>query len=206
VPTQDRHEIIQDFLDRELRGQEEHSFPSKLDPAKNVDGASLLQDMMIQHSQIPKQLIISKLDDSSCLSTETDKKTSSWHETVASPSALDAAVWDEIADAGLIVERAIEQLEQATKAGDISTKASSTLSGDIEKALLTLKKHADRLGVTETDLLLAVKSTDGGESEALNKSGQAPTSASLATFSSGLTPLTYGQELFQSIKGYFFTK
>jgi hypothetical protein len=206
-PPQDRHEIIQDFLDREMKGQEEHSFPSKLDPTKNAHGAGLLHDMMIQNSQIPKHLIISKLDDSSCLTTETDKKKASWLEAVVSPSALDAAVWDEIAEAGAIVERAIEKLEEATKAGDLSTKASSTLSEDIEKALLTLKKHADRLGVTETDLLLAVKSTDGGESEANPKSGQTPTHTSSASYSTGQTPpLVFGQELFESIKVYLFNK
>jgi hypothetical protein len=33
--------------------------------------------------------------------------------------------------------------------------------GDVEKALNTLKKHASRLGVKETDLLLAVTSQGG---------------------------------------------
>jgi hypothetical protein len=85
----------------------------------------------------------------------------------------DADTWAEIADASMVVERAIERLE--TFRSDDGTEDPAKLRyllsvvsdedtlGDVEKALNTLKKHASRLGVKETDLLLAVASqSDAG--------------------------------------------
>jgi len=77
--------------------------------------------------------------------------------------------WAEIADASLIVERAMDRLD-TFKSEDtddpgklkhlLSVMSDDQSIGDVEKALGILKKHALRLGVKETDLLLAVESHD----------------------------------------------
>ena len=79
--------------------------------------------------------------------------------------------WAEIADASLVVERAINKIEtMKSDDTDTSRKIKNLLSNDtdtdgaatadVEQALQVLRKHADRLGVRESDLLLAVKSED----------------------------------------------
>jgi hypothetical protein len=73
--------------------------------------------------------------------------------------------WAEIADASLVVERAINRIE-TMKSDDTDTShriqdllsMRSSDDGDVERALHVLRKHAERLGVRESDLLLAVKS------------------------------------------------
>lgn len=76
--------------------------------------------------------------------------------------------WAEIANASMVVERAMDRLDTfRSEDTDDPEKLKYLLSvvsedgmGDVEKALETLKKHAGRLGVKETDLLLAIESRD----------------------------------------------
>jgi len=75
--------------------------------------------------------------------------------------------WAEIADASLVVEKAINKIERLkSDEENNSQKIHNIISlksqdeGNVEEALLVLRKHAERLGVRESDLLLAVKSED----------------------------------------------
>jgi hypothetical protein len=89
-----------------------------------------------------------------------------------SDASSDADTWAEIADASMVVERAMERLDTFRSEDDtedpaklkflLSVVSDDDTLGDVEKALNTLKKHASRLGVKETDLLLAVGSQGGG--------------------------------------------
>jgi len=77
--------------------------------------------------------------------------------------------WQEIADASLVVEKAMDRLD-TFKSEDtedpaklkflLSVVSDDDTIGDVEKALAILRKHAGRLGVKETDLLMAVGSQD----------------------------------------------
>jgi hypothetical protein len=88
-----------------------------------------------------------------------------------SDTSSDADTWAEIADASMVVERAMERLDTFRSDDDtedpaklkylLSVVSDEDTIGDVEKALNTLKKHASRLGVKETDLLLAVASQGG---------------------------------------------
>ncbi|GAX24000.1 hypothetical protein FisN_26Lh063 [Fistulifera solaris] len=84
-----------------------------------------------------------------------------------------ANTWAEIADASLIVERAMDRIhtfgsdvtDSSRKVQDLLSLGSlDTMGDDVEQALRVLRKHANRLGVRESELLLAVKS-DGYESK-----------------------------------------
>jgi hypothetical protein len=84
-------------------------------------------------------------------------------------STSTADTWAEIANASMIVEKALERLDSC-KSEDLEDQTKlhllfsqsdddQSISG-IEKALETLRKHASRLGVKETDFLMALDSTD----------------------------------------------
>jgi hypothetical protein len=100
--------------------------------------------------------------------------------------------WAEIADASLVVERAMDRLD-TLKSEDtedpeklkylLSVVSDEDTIGDVEKALTILKKHAARLGVKETDLLLAVESHDTN-------------SVDLLSANASYKSLTFGEELY----------
>ena len=86
---------------------------------------------------------------------------------LASDASSSVDTWAEIADASMVVERAMERLDtfRSEDTEDpaklkylLSVVSDDDTIGDVEKALNVLKKHASRLGVKETDLLMAVGS------------------------------------------------
>lgn len=106
-----------------------------------------------------------------------------------------ANTWAEIADASLIVERAMDRIhtfgsdvtDTSRKVHDLlSLESLDTMGDDVEQALRVLRKHATRLGVRESELLLAVKS-DGYESKDDEES---------------VRTLTFGEELMEAFNLY----
>jgi hypothetical protein len=84
--------------------------------------------------------------------------------------AVSQTIWQEIADASLVVERALNRIETVQSNDSnpdrmvqsllsMRSNDSSNLA-DLERSLAVLKKHADHLGVRESDLLMAVKEDD----------------------------------------------
>ena len=181
----DPRDRVQDFLDSKLIGQEEHSYPSKM--PKGREPTEQYRETL---SNVPSHLILNK-------SPKTGKSTPDG--TVASPSKLDARIWDEIAHASSVVESAMKKLEPAQK--DAPPEIQSVMSDEIERALLTLKKHADRFGVTESDLLLAVKSQDDSQSKGDN---QTAVESEVSTITE--KTMTIGQEILDVFKTYFDAK
>ena len=90
-----------------------------------------------------------------------------------SPRAEEASManaWMEITDASAVVERALDRIE-TVKSNESNAdrvmhglmsmgSTDSPILEELEESLMVLKKHAQRLGVRESDLLLAVKSDD----------------------------------------------
>jgi hypothetical protein len=123
---------------------------------------------------VPSNLILNKdgEEDASML-TSLQSSARGWKRnifsdapTINTADIANAAVWDQIAAASLIVERAIKKIEPSVVSQSSPRSLSpSTIGPEVEKALLTLKKHAERLGVKESDLLLAVHIEDDSTEE-----------------------------------------
>lgn len=108
--------------------------------------------------------------------------------------------WAEIANASLVVERAMDRLDtfRSEDTEDpqklkylLSAVSDDDTIGDVERALNILKKHATRLGVKETDLLMAVESHDTGLSGAEESDYKSYKS------------LTIGEELYNAFSNMF---
>jgi len=204
------------------------SVPSFLDPKKNPDAAKLLEFLanrpasMTSRSKVPSRLIIDlDYDEGSCLTSVPDMpvkmEKSKGVEIKPSMDSNDAFAWEEIARASLIVENAIKSFRPGD-GGDAKSFV-STVGEEIEKALETLSKHAERLGVKESDLLLAVRSNDDmTEAEVLSTaSKQVPGQAEgrddrsrgsvdpNASVHSDNT-LTFGEEILEAFKMYIKQK
>ena len=84
----------------------------------------------------------------------------------------EASLWAEVNNAANILGRAMNQVDvkrnQSTDTADDARRLQNLLSddsavGDVEQALAILKRHAHRLGVRESDLLLAAAKSDDSE-------------------------------------------
>lgn len=111
---------------------------------------------------------VSSLKAPSNLGTPKDWATQDDEEAEHPATAEEKAGWAEVNSAAHVLGKVIGQVEnnQSIDTRDEETHVRLLLSedsamGDVEQALETLKRHAHRLGVRETDLLLAaVKSED----------------------------------------------
>ena len=204
------------------------SVPSFLDPKKNPEAAKLLEFLanrpasMTSRSKVPSRLVIDlDYDEGSCLTSVPDMpgKTEETNGLGIKPSidSNDAFAWEEIARASLIVENAIKSFRPGD-GGDAKSFV-STVGEEIEKALETLQVHAERLGVKESDLLLAVRSNDDiTEAEVLSPaSKQVPQPAELRDDRSrssvdpdasvhSVNTLTFGEEILEAFKMYIKKK
>lgn len=76
----------------------------------------------------------------------------------------------------------------------LSRESDDSSIGDVEDALNTLRMHAQRLGVRESDLLLAVKSEDSMFSDPMEDDLLSPRS------------MTLGEELIDTFSAYFSSR
>ena len=99
-----------------------------------------------------------------------------------------AADWAQLNDATKVLEQVMNTMEENQSTGTLDEAEMLLATGesnlvDVEKALSTLKTHAKKLGVRETDLLVATaKSYDSG------------------AFSD--IPFTMGEEFTNALKSY----
>jgi hypothetical protein len=157
-----RREEVADFLDTELKSKESHSFEAKTNEFPDLN-------------KIPSRLILKTQDqddEGSCLSSL--KSSKRWVQrgdasTINTFEMANVEAWEEIAAATMVVERAIREIEPSDAQSITKSSGPSTIGEEVEKALQTLKKHAERLGVKESDLLLAVKSLDEVETRTIDR-------------------------------------
>jgi hypothetical protein len=120
-------------------------------------------------SRIPSKLILKKTehDDASVL---TSLNSAQFMDAASIINMNFATAWDEIAKASLVIEEAINKIDTSLRNGEGNSRThDSTIGSEVEKALVILKKHADRLGVKESDLLLAVRSDDESTIETIRR-------------------------------------
>jgi hypothetical protein len=120
-------------------------------------------------SRIPSKLILKKTehDDASVL---TSLNSAHFTDAASIINMNFANAWDEIAKASLVIEDAINKIDTSLRNGEGNSRThDSTIGSEVEKALTILKKHADRLGVKESDLLLAVRSDDESTIETIRR-------------------------------------
>lgn len=127
------------------------------------------------------------------------------NSTIASIQ-LGVSAWKEIYEASLVVERALKQFD-SPKSNPATPKENKTPTSlidvnsidQVEKALETLKSHAQRLGVKESDLLLAVKTTDDEDDlKAVEEEHEEEHEEERS--------LTLGEEIVEAFKSYLFKK
>ena len=199
------------------------SSPSVTDPMKNPQAEHLRKYLstrgpaLTRGHKVPSRLFIDlDYDEGSCLTSIPSESAAQHFKRIRSSGNLssksidstDAEVWEEIAKASLVVETAIKSMMPGHEAEQKS--AAPNIGLDIEHALEILQFHADRLGVKESDLLLAVKSNDSTENmSAAVQSKQPSTKKDDADNISSLDPsvpsalsLTLGEEILEAFKMY----
>lgn len=233
IPSSVSHrnrEQAMDYLNKELKGQEEHS--SNKSPAVSLLQSQKFEPLspMAMVSKIPSNLVLSNkdFDEGSCLTSLQSTTLASMRERKvdagmsATPAYIlgqtDADTWDEIAEASYIVEKAMKRVGRSGFTGVVTTE--SSIGVDVEKALFVLKKNAERLGVLEGELLLAVNShaeeTEVGEESVANHSSVAADDELKLLLSKGYTQtfsmdgseksLTIGEEIFAVFQTYLGPK
>jgi hypothetical protein len=185
--SKDREETLE-YLDQELKSREESSLKSLTElEEKMLDGS------VVYNRTVPTHLTLNHMnqDDSSCLtaldSTLTRKfpsknnigNVSTRNDDVSTLSdVLTMDQWNEIAEAAYTVERALKKIEQSGGLQSAKSDANSSkpsfafINDDVEEALHVLSKHAARLGISESDILLAFggSTDDGTELEGMDQS------------------------------------
>ena len=167
--SKDREKTLE-YLDQELKSREENSLKSISELEERVMDGSV-----VYNRTVPTHLILNNANDddgASCLtaldSTLTRRlpsKNDFSHkkdDISALSDVLTMDQWNEIAEAAITVERALKNIEQSgglksTKSDTNNSKPSLTFINDeVEDALHILSKHATRLGVSESDILMAL--------------------------------------------------
>lgn len=205
------------------------SVPSGLDPKKSQNAEKLLEFVSVRDppstrpNKIPSRLVIDlNYDEGSCLTSlpsvsgdmnkqkkqRKKNKRDGDNMSLKSIDTTDAEAWEEIAKASLIVENAIKTFMPGVDGGKSIV---SSVGEEVEKAMETLKIHAERLGVKESDLLLAVRSNDDsteGQSAA-NDIQSKPTGfnkddacSSVDASVPSAQSLTLGEEILEAFKMY----
>jgi hypothetical protein len=168
--SKDREKTLE-YLDQELKSREENSLKSISELEEKI------KDGTFDYNRtIPTHLILNNVndDDGSCLTALNSTLTrtvphmnqngfSNGKDDVSALSdVMTMDQWNEIAEAALTVERALKNIEQSgglksNKSDANNSKPSFTFINDeVEHALHVLSKHAARLGVSESDILMAL--------------------------------------------------
>ena len=168
--SKDREKILE-YLDQELKRREENSLKSISELEERV-----MDDLADYNRTVPTHLILNSVndDDGSCLTALDSTLTRAMphmtkngfsrgkDDVSALSDVLTMDHWNEIAEAAYTVERALKNIEQSgglksTKSDTNNSKPSlAFINDEVEDALHILSKHAARLGVSESDILMAL--------------------------------------------------
>ena len=168
--NKDREKTLE-YLDQELKSREENSLKSISELEERI-----LDGSIDYNRTVPTHLILNNAndDDGSCLTAlnstltrtmphSTQDRFSHGKDDVSTLSdVLTMDQWNEIAEAAYTVERALKNIEhsgglKSTKSDTNNSKPSfAFINDEVEDALHILSKHAARLGVSESDILMAL--------------------------------------------------
>ena len=171
LPQMSNREKTLEYLDQELKSREENSMKSISELEERI------MDGSVDYNRtVPTHLILNNAndDDGSCITalnstltrTLPPKNKNNFSRGKDDVSTLSDVLtmdqWHEIAEAAYTVERALKNIEQSggiksAKSDTNNSKPSFTFINDeVEDALHILSKHAARLGVSESDILMAL--------------------------------------------------